>query len=156
MILNTYELSVLNLSCATSMFVVDCCQFGAIWMFGLKMELMACAGLVRGTMEQSCIFPDLIYKYQWHEILPKFLHHTSAVPHQFLLLIAANLAEYGCLGWKWSLWHVPARLEVKCSKYVFFLTLYDSIFDMKQLLNFCITPQPCHIHFCFWFLTIRL
>ena len=45
---------------AKSHFCVDCCQFVYNWMFGLKMELMACAGLVGGTTEQSCIFPDLI------------------------------------------------------------------------------------------------
>ena len=35
------------------------------------MELMACAGLVGGTTEQSCLFPDHIWYYQWYEILPK-------------------------------------------------------------------------------------
>ena len=43
-----------------SHFVVDCCQFDPSRIFGLKMELMACAGLVGGTMEQSCLFPGLI------------------------------------------------------------------------------------------------
>ena len=43
-----------------SHFGVDCCQFGPNWMFGLKMELMVCARLVGGTMEQSFFFPDLI------------------------------------------------------------------------------------------------
>ena len=42
-------------------FVVDCCQFGPSWSFGLKMELMACAGLAGGTTEQSCIFLILYY-----------------------------------------------------------------------------------------------
>ena len=41
-------------------FVVDGCQFGPSWMFGMKMELMACAVLVGGTTEKICIFPDLI------------------------------------------------------------------------------------------------
>ena len=63
------------------------------------------------------------------------LHHTSAVPQPFWLLIAANLALAGCLGWKWSLWSVPAWLEVQRSKYVFFLILYDSINDMKHFQN---------------------
>ena len=40
--------------------VVDCCQFGPSWIFGLKTELMACADLVGGTTEQGCLFPDLI------------------------------------------------------------------------------------------------
>ena len=39
-------------------------SFQILWnariFFGLKMELMACADLVGGTTEQSCIFPDLI------------------------------------------------------------------------------------------------
>ena len=74
MILKTSELSALHLSRATATFVVDCCQFGPSWMFGLKMELMACANLVGGTTEQSCLFPNLIWKCQWYETLPKCLH----------------------------------------------------------------------------------
>ena len=42
-------MSALHLSPATAIFVVDWCQFGPSWIFGLKMELMACAGLVGGT-----------------------------------------------------------------------------------------------------------
>ena len=49
----------ITLICATAIFVVDCCRYGPSWMFGPKMDLMACAGLVGGTMEQSCLFPDL-------------------------------------------------------------------------------------------------
>ena len=52
--------AALHLSPATAIFVVDWCQFGPSWVFGLNMELMACAGLVGGTTEQSCIFPDII------------------------------------------------------------------------------------------------
>ena len=111
------------------------------------MELMACAGLVGGTMEQSCLFPDRICYYQWYEILTNCLHYTSAVLHPFLLLIAANLALAGCLGWKWSLCPVPAWLVLLQSKAVFLLTLYDSINYMKYWLTVCITPQPCHSHF---------
>ena len=61
MIWNTSKLSALHLSRATAIFVVDCCQFGPSWIFGLKMELMACAGLIGGTTEQSFLFPDLIW-----------------------------------------------------------------------------------------------
>ena len=53
-------MSVLYLSRVTALFVVDCCQFGPSWMFGLKMELMVSAGLVVVTTEQICLFPDLI------------------------------------------------------------------------------------------------
>ena len=54
------KLSPSHLSRATAILVVDWCQFGPSWTFGLKMELMAYAGLVGGTTEQSCLFPDLI------------------------------------------------------------------------------------------------
>ena len=74
MIWNTSEMSASHLSRATAFFVVDCCQFGPSWIFVLKMELMACADLVAGTTEQSCIFPDLIWYYQLYETLLKCLH----------------------------------------------------------------------------------
>ena len=97
MIWNTSKLSALHLIRATAIFVVNCCQFGPSWIFGLKMELMTCASLVCSTSEQSCLFPFLTCYCQWCVILPKCLHRTSAVPHPFLLLIAANLAQAGCL-----------------------------------------------------------
>ena len=53
-------MSVLYLSRATAIVVVDCCQFGPSWIIGLKMVLMACAGLVVGTTEHSYLFPGLI------------------------------------------------------------------------------------------------
>ena len=40
-------------------------------MFGLKMEIMACAGLVGGTKDQRYLFNDLILLYQLYEVLPK-------------------------------------------------------------------------------------
>ena len=123
-------------------------------MFRLKMELMACAGLVGVTREQSCLFTDLIWYYEWYAILTKCLYYTSAVPQPFLLLISANLAQAGFLGWKWSLWPVVAWLVLQRRKYVFLLTLYDSINNTKYWLNVCITPQPCHMHFYCWLLPI--
>ena len=98
MIWNTSELSKLHLSRVTAIFVVDCWRFGISWMFGLKTELMVCAHLVGGTMEQSRLFNDLIWEYQWYETLMNCLHHTLAVPQPLLLLITANLALAGCLG----------------------------------------------------------
>ena len=53
-------MSASHISRAKAIFVVDSCQFGPSWIFGLKIELMACAGLVGGTTEKSFIFPDLI------------------------------------------------------------------------------------------------
>ena len=76
------------------------------------------------------------------------------MPQPFLLFIAANFALAGCLGWKWSLWPVPAWLAVKKSKAAFSLTLYDSINDMKHFHNVSIKPQPCHNHCFCWLLPI--
>ena len=68
MIWNTFKLSVLHLSHATSIFLVYCCQFGPSWMFGMRMELMACADFVGGKTEQICIFswPDIILLMIWN------------------------------------------------------------------------------------------
>ena len=49
------KLSVLHLSGAIAILVVDCCQFDPSWIFGLKTELMASADLIGGTTEQSCL-----------------------------------------------------------------------------------------------------
>ena len=68
------------------------------------------------------------------------------MPQSIFLLVAANLALSGCFGWKWILWPVTTWLAVQLKKVVFFLTLHDSINDIKQFRNFCITPQPCHSH----------
>ena len=64
-----------------------------------------------------------------------------------MLLIAANLALAECLGLTWGLSPVPAWLAVQQIKAVFFLTLYDSINDMKYFRN-CrhhtsTLAQPC-------------
>ena len=154
MIWNTSELSASHLSCAKAIFVVDCCKFGPIWMFGLKMELMACASLVGCTTDQSYIFswPYMIVSMIWNTSELSASHLSRAQP--FLLLIAANLALAGSLGWKCSLWHVPTWLAVQRSKSIFFMTLNVSITDMKHFLTFWITPQPCHSHFCCWLLPI--
>ena len=147
MIWNSSKLSASHLSRATAIFVVDCCEFGPSWIFWIKMELMTCAGLVGGTTEQIFIFTDLIWYYQWYETLTNCLYHTSAVTQPFLLVIAANLALAGFMGWNWSLWPVRTWLAVQRSKYVFFMTLHVTIYDMKYCITVCILPQPCHSHF---------
>ena len=118
------------------------------------MELKACARTFCSTKEQICPFPDLIWYHQWYETIPKCLNYTSAVPQLFLLLNAPNLGLAGFLGWKWRLWPVPTCFAVQLSKSVFSLTLYDSFNDMKYFKNVCITPQPCHSHFCCWLLPV--
>ena len=88
-------------------------------------------------------------KYFWN-----CLHYTSAVPQPFLLLIAANLDQAGCLGWKWSSWSVPAWLELQRSKSVFFWPYMILSMVLNTSETFLITPQPCHSHFCCWLLPI--
>ena len=91
-------MSALHLIRATAIFVVDCCQFGHTWMFGLKMGLMACANLVGVTTEKLCILLTVYDSINYMKQLLTFLNHTSAVPQLFLLLIAANLGQAGFLG----------------------------------------------------------
>ena len=118
------------------------------------MELMACAGLVGGTTEQSCLFPDPIWYYQWYEILMNCLYYTSGLPQPFLLLISANLAQAGFLGWKWTLWPsglVGGKTEQNCL-FSWPYILLSRIWNTSETV--CITPQPCHSHFCCWWLPI--
>ena len=56
MILNTYELSASYFSHATGIFVVDGCQFGPSWIFGLKLELMTCADLLAVQQSEAVFF----------------------------------------------------------------------------------------------------
>ena len=147
-------MSASHLSRATAIFVVDCCQFGPSWIFGLEMELMACAGLVACTMEKIFTIPDLTCYYEWYETLWNCMHQTSAVPQPFLLLIAANLVQAVCLVWISILLPVPTWLAVQWSKGEFFLSLYYSINDMKYFWTVCITSRLRDIHFCCWLLPI--
>ena len=118
------------------------------------MELMACAHLVGGKMEQSCIFPDLIWYYQWYEILPKLSQSHLIYSRAIFVVDCCQFGPSSIVGWKWSLWPVPAWLVVQQSKSVFLLTLYVSINDMKYFRTASNTPQPCHSHFCCWLLRI--
>ena len=152
MIWNTSEFSESHLSKATTIYVDGCCHFGPCLIFGLIMDLMACVTLVGITKDQSYHFTDLFWKYQWYDTLKNFLYLTSVVPQPCLLLITANFALTGFLGWKWSLWPVPPWLAVQQNKYVFFLIIYDSINDLKYFRTVCIPYQPCHSHFCCWLL----
>ena len=51
------------------------------------------------------------------------------------------------------LWMVCSNIARK-KQHLFFLALHDSINDMKLFLTLCITPQPCHSHFCCWLVPI--
>ena len=113
MIFNTTELYELHLSRATAVFVVDCCQFGLRWIFGLKIELMACVDLVGGTTEHSCIFLALYdsIKYMKHIwnfcITPQRCHSNFCcwlLPIWPKLDFWAENGAYGLclLGWRYN------------------------------------------------------
>ena len=95
---------------------------------------------------KAVFFLTLYDSINYTKYFQNYLHHTSAVPQPFLLLIAAILAVAGFLGCKWSLWHVPTWLAIQRSKYVFLLTSHVRINDMKNSRTVCITPHPCHSH----------
>ena len=95
MIWNTYKILALHLNRATAIFVVDWCQFGPSWIFGLKMELMSCAGLVGGRTLKSWIFLTSYDSTNDMKYFRNCLHHTSPVIQPFLLLIGANLTQAG-------------------------------------------------------------
>ena len=79
----------------------------------------------------KAFFSELIWLIQWYETLLNSLIYTSAIPQPCLLLIAANLALPGLLGWKLRLWPVLIWLAVQWRKFVFSLTLHVCINDMK-------------------------
>ena len=147
MIWNTYKLSPSHLSRATAIFVVDWCQFGPSWMFGLKWSLWPVPAWLAVQRSKAVFFLTLYDSINNMKDSQNCLHHTSAVPQPYLLLIAGNLTQAGFLGWKWSLWPVPTWLAVQRSKAVFLLNLNISIIDMKHWRTVWITPQPCHSHF---------
>ena len=134
--------------------VVDCCQFGPSWILGWKWSLWRVPAWLAVQLSKDVFFLTLNDSINYMKYFRNCLHHTSAVSQPFLLLVAANLAQDGFLGWKWSLWPVPTWLAVQRSKAVFFLIFYYSINDIKFFLNVLITPQPCHSHFCCWLLPI--
>ena len=115
---------------------------------GWKWSLWSVPAWLAVQQSKAVFFLILYVSINDMKYFQKCLHHNSAVPQPFLLLIAANLAITRFLGWKWSLWPVPAWLALQRSKAVFYLTLYDIINDMKHFRTVCITPQPCHSHFC--------
>ena len=91
-------------------------------------------------------FKTLYFSINDMKYFQNCLHHTTSVPQPFLLLIAANLTLAEFLAWKWCLWHVLAWLVIQQRKFVFLLTLRNSINDMKYFRN-CLhhisaVPQP--------------
>ena len=86
------------LSIIAAIFVLDFCQFGPGWMFGLKMELMAYADLFGGTTEQICIFTDLHVSINDMKYLRNVCITPQLCHSYFLLLIATNLALAVFLG----------------------------------------------------------
>ena len=147
---NSYELSALQLSCATAIFYV----VRPIPIFRMKNGAYGLC-LIGWKYNGAKLYFSWSYMIvSMISILPNYLHHTSAMPHPFLLLIAPNLTLAGCLGWKWSLLSVATWLTVQLSKAFFFLALHVIINDMKDFWIVCIIPQPFHSHSCCWLLPI--
>ena len=141
MVWNTSDMSASHLSHTTAMFVFYCYQIGPTYMFGLKMELMACAGLVGGTTEQSCILPGLIWYYQWYEILLKLSSsHLSRATAIFVVdccqfgpiwMFGLKMEIMGCAGW-----------EVMVTVRNYFISLILSYKDRKnRYFVYCTTNQ---------------
>ena len=115
-----------------------CCWLLPIWP---KLDFWAehgAYGLCRlgwqcNRAKMSFSWPYMIVSMIWNtaELYVSHLSRATAI----VLLIAANLAPAGFLGWKWSLWPVLVWLVLQRSKAVFFLTLYDSINEMKHSRN---------------------
>ena len=103
MIRNTYDLSASHLIHDTAIFVVDCCQFGPSSIFGLKMEIMACASLVGGTKEQSYLspWPHKIVSMIWNT----YTLSTSHLSHATTILVidSCQFCWKGILGLKMGL-----------------------------------------------------
>ena len=91
-------MSASHLSRATAIFVVDCCQFGPTWMFGLKMELRPVTAWLVVQWIKAVFFMTIYDSIDDMKYFQNCLHHTSAMPQPFLLLIAANLALAEFLG----------------------------------------------------------
>ena len=91
-------MSASHLSRATAIFVVDCCQFGLNWMFGLKLSLWPVPAWLAVERSKSVFSLTLYDSMNDMKYFQNCLHHTSAVPQPFLLLIAANLALSGFMG----------------------------------------------------------
>ena len=154
MIRNTSELSALHLSRATAILVVDWCQFGPSWIFGLKMELMPYAGLFVVQRSKAVFFLTLydsindMKLFQTVCITPQPCHS-----HFFCLLLPiwpklnfwAENGAYGLclLGWRYR--------GAKLSFYWPYM-IVSMIWNTSETV--CITPQPCHSHFCRWLLPI--
>ena len=91
MIWYTSKMSALHLSRSTSIFVVDCCQIGPNWIFGLKMELMACANLVGGTTNHRCLFLAL---YDSIKDM-KLLLFINIAPHRATAIFVVDCFKFG-------------------------------------------------------------
>ena len=199
----------LYLSRATAIFVIGCCQFGPRWLFGQKMELMACADLVGDTPEQSfffltfyniindmkhfqtvCIAPQPCHScfcccllpiwpkfnfraengayglcrlgwqynranmyFSWPYMILSMiwkplncLHHISAVPQPFLLLMHV-WAENGAYGLcRLGLWYNRAKLY-----FYWTCMILSMIWNTSEMSVLHLT---CHSHFCCWLLPI--
>ena len=97
-------------------------------------------------------YPYIIVSMIWnnYEMSASHLSRATAI----FVVDCCQFGPSAFLGWKWSLWPVPTWLEVQRSKAIFLLTLHVSFNVTNHFWTVCITPQPCHSHFCCWLLPI--
>ena len=79
---------------------------------------------------------------------------TSAVPQPFLLLITANLAQAGfwAENWAYGLCRLGWRYSGSELYFSWPYMIVSMIWNTSETVS--ITPQPCHSHFCCWWLPI--
>ena len=92
--------------------------------------------------------------FSWPYMLISVMWNNSELSASHLICATAifgvDCCQFGpswSFGLKMELMACVTWLAVQRSKDVFFLTLYDSINNMKHFWTVCITPQPCHSHF---------
>ena len=152
MIWNTYENVCITPQPCHSHF---CCWLLPIWTY---LDVSAENG-ANGLSRLGWRYNGANIYFSWPYMIVSMIWNTSenfalrlSRAKAIFVVDCCQFAQAGLLGWKWSLWPVPACLVVQRRKAVFFLTLYDSINDMKHFLNVCITPHLCHSHVCCWLL----
>ena len=124
-------MSASHLSRATFSFGVDSCQFGPNWMFGLKMELMACPDLVGGTTEQICFFLTLYYTIN---DMKHFRIFSSNMSHAtfFFVVDCCQCGPSWLFGLKMELMACPGLVGGTIVQGCILIIFYDSINGMKH------------------------
>ena len=153
MIWNTSDLSVSHLGRATAIFVVDRCQFGPNYSFGLKLSLWPVPDWLAVQLSKAVFF--LTLHVSINDLIDCITVCIITQPcHSHFCCWLLPIWPLLGFGLKMELMTCADLVGATTSKTVFFLTLHVSINDMKHFLTVCITPQPCHSSVCCWLLPI--